>query len=277
MKKLLICFLFIILLLSGCDITNTNNYDKILENDTTYIENYYTSHPELINKRTRQGYVLNYACVNGMSLEKIEKLVDLGANLNIYDYQNECTPLTGLYKTKRDDIDEVAIFLLSRGADLNELSIINSASYDQNTKILTVDVCAIDEEPRFVYHLSENVVGYIIDNNLLEDKTRFVTIAFEGIYLSLYEEQQNNMLKIMENMELLDSYVDIISKLIPIDINVSGLEVRESLESFYLFFSSLLSNIDEKYLTSKIVIDDIKVLKSILKSIEEIITVHLCD
>ena len=68
---------------------------------------------------------------------------------------------------------------LSRCANLNELSIINSASYDQNTKKLTVDVCAIDEAPRFVYHLSENVVGYIIDNNLLEDKTRFVTIAFE--------------------------------------------------------------------------------------------------
>jgi len=128
-----------------------------------------------------------------------------------------------------------------------------------------------------VYHLSENVVGYIIDNNLLEDKTRFVTIAFEGIYLSLYEEQQNNMVEIMENMELLDSYVDIILKLISIDINASGLEVRESLESFYLIFSSILSNIDEKYLTSKIVIDDIRVLKSILKSIEEIITVNPCD
>ena len=112
-----------------------------------------------------------------------------------------------------------------------------------------------------MYHLSENVVGYIIDNNLLEDKTRFVTIAFEGIYLSLYEEQQNNMVEIMENMELLDSYVDIILKLISIDINASGLEVRESLESFYLIFSSILSNIDEKYLTSKIVIDDIRVLK----------------
>lgn len=277
MKKLLICCLFIILLLSGCDITNTNNYDKILENDTTYIENYYTNHPELINKRTKQGYVLNYACVKGVSLEKIEKLVDLGANPNIYDYQNECTPLTGLYKTKRDDIDAVAIFLLSRGADLNELSIINSATYDQNTKILTVDVCAIDEKPRFVYHLSENVVGYIIDNNLLEDKTRFVTIAFEGIYLSLYEEHQNNMAEIMGNMELLDSYVDIISKLTSIDVYVSELEEREQLELFYSIFSILLSNIDEEYLTSEIVIDEIRVLKSILKIIEEIITVNLYD
>ena len=52
MKKLLICCLFIILLLSGCDITNTNNYDKILENDTTYIENYYTNHPELIDRKS---------------------------------------------------------------------------------------------------------------------------------------------------------------------------------------------------------------------------------
>ena len=81
----------------------------------------------------------------------------------------------------------------------------------------------------------------------------------------------------MKNMELLDSYVDIISKLTSIDVYVSELEEREQLELFYSIFSILLSNIDEEYLTSEIVIDEIRVLKSILKIIEEIITVNPCD
>lgn len=200
MKKIFICMLFMLVFMTSCTINENAVFNAISKDRVEYIESYYTQNPTTINYQTSRGYVLNVACSTDASIEMIKKLVELGADVNVYDRKSKCTPLSGIYKNNRDDVDDVALYLLSVGAGVDELSQVEYADYDLDNARLIIGTYATFTRVKLEYYFSYDILLEIMSDKNLNNQVRFNTIVISGFIKKILE------LKNMEN------YNEVLSK-----------------------------------------------------------------
>lgn len=246
MKKI-ICSLFIIclFLFAGCtEEKEPMLYEAILDNDTEYINEYFTKNPDKINSliptsssgESTTSYPLLYACKNNASFEVIKLLVDdFDANVNVYESTEEFyhTPLCALHQTTRSDLDEVTKYLLDKGADIEILNNnIKTVKYQEDINGLEI-VCYEDGTVQtYKYHFSYEVLIYIFDKDIMEDEVKFTSICLDKIAMEFIEfdkkYQDAEYEELMEYVNFVKKYQEVLNLFINSQTNDEYFTTQET-------------------------------------------------
>lgn len=246
MKKIICSLLIICLfLLAGCtEEKDPLLYEAILDNDTEYINEYFTKNHDKINSsmptssssESTTSYPLLYACKNNASFEVIKLLVDdFGANVNILNQEEEFyhTPLCALHQTTRNDFDEVTKYLLDKGADIDVLNNdIKRVTYQEDINGLEI-VCYEDGAVQtYKYHFSYEVLTFIFENDIMKDEVKFTSICLDKIAMEFIEldkkYQDAEYDELMEYLNFVKKYQEVLKLFIYQEINEEYFTTQET-------------------------------------------------
>ena len=241
--------LFLVLIIFVClMLTSSCSYDDMIDdairnNDCEYVSNYFTKHPDRINKplatRKSSKYSTNYpiveAVISGSSLDMVKLLIDdFGAKVD-ESYEN----YTLLMLACKYESDDVIMYLLDKGADLNLFSFVSDASFnnEENEVYFIVSNFATND-----YTFSLDVLKHLLENDLLDkEESRFATTLLEPVLIDYMNELDTTSVP-EEMIKIAEKYIPILKIVIEYSTINSDYFTDENVKTEWIMIEELLKN-----------------------------------